>query len=112
MALNVGFGGDPESYMDPPRGSLEGLSGGPSFIAGLLDMLGVHKQVAAEPAKPESTTSPGKSGDAKASGPAPAPSSVSPELMKVLDDAESAFKPMFGAGGMQPLKGFDPSIGF
>ncbi len=102
MALNVGFGGDPESYMDPPRGSLEGLSGGPSFIAGLLDMLGVHKQVAAEPAKPESTTNPGKSGDAKASG--PAPSSVSPELMKVLDDAESAFKPMF--------KGIDPSIGF
>jgi hypothetical protein len=44
----VSFGGDPESYMDPPRltAGSDDEKGGGGFIASLLDALGIHRQVA------------------------------------------------------------------
>lgn len=40
--------GNAESYMDaPPLAGLKG--GGPSVIASILDLLGIHRQVAREP---------------------------------------------------------------
>lgn len=44
----VTVGGDPESYMEAPR-IQSGDGDGPSFIASILDMLGIHKQVAKGP---------------------------------------------------------------
>lgn len=44
------IGGDPERYMDPPiLSGGGGDSGAPSFIASLLDLLGIHRQVAKPP---------------------------------------------------------------
>lgn len=42
----VTVGGDAERYMDPPT-IQSGDGDGPSFIASVLDLLGIHKQVAA-----------------------------------------------------------------
>lgn len=44
--MQIRIGGDPESYMDPPQLGVGGGGGGGSFIAGILDALGIHKQVA------------------------------------------------------------------
>lgn len=55
----VTVGGDPESYMDAPRISADDKDkiGGGSIIASVLDLLGVHKQVAKNPADPATTQS-------------------------------------------------------
>lgn len=45
--VQVRIGGDPESYMGAPSlGGGGGSDSGGSFIAGLLDLLGIHRQVA------------------------------------------------------------------
>lgn len=52
MAIRIG--GDPESYMEAPTLSAGGGGGGgPSFIASILDLLGVHRQVAKGPKEPK-----------------------------------------------------------
>ena len=53
------IGGDPENYMDPPVlniGGGDSRGGAGSFIAGVLDLLGIHRQVAKGP-KPKDLAS-------------------------------------------------------
>lgn len=59
----IQIGGDPESYMDAPTLSVGG-GGGPSFIASILDALGIHRQVAKGPksAGKQPTTHGGRQG--------------------------------------------------
>lgn len=47
----ISFGGDPEEYMDPPRMSTGsgGSGNGVNFVNGLLDLLGIHRNVARGP---------------------------------------------------------------
>lgn len=57
MAGGHTIGGDPERYMDPPTqqlGSLSDVMGGASPIAMLLDLVGLHRQVAKGPKNPAS----------------------------------------------------------
>lgn len=47
---SVRIGGDPEQYMDPPSMVVsDGPGGGGSFIANLLDLLGLQRNVARGP---------------------------------------------------------------
>lgn len=62
----ISFGGDPTGYMDPPRMSAGGGdSGGPSFIASLLDLIGLNHQVAKAPKDAGGTAPDSSTGDAK-----------------------------------------------
>lgn len=95
----VTVGGDPESYMDAPRISADDkdkLGGGGSIIASVLDLLGVHKQVAKNPADPATTQT------------VPAANNI-----PTLDIAESVFSQgadygQSGDWGKQYLKGLSP----
>lgn len=53
--MAISYGGDPENYMDPPTQSHSGLSEltGVPFVAGLLDLLGIQRNVARGPKKPK-----------------------------------------------------------
>lgn len=111
---SIRVGGDPESYMDPPVLTADGKKGGAGLIASVLDLLGIHKQVAKEP-KP-----------AEGASPAPAPTQnphsvpVTPVQLPVLGAAESAFPPSQGLDGdwgkrylesLRPLQRIDPDQG-
>lgn len=109
MQIGGGLG---EEYMRAPALNVGGggQKGGGGFFANLLDLLGIHKQVAKEPnpkkdeAKaPESQANPvGKvtgTGGAPAFTPgmgAPASPQAAPPPpgLTVLDDAEAAFSPL------------------
>lgn len=113
---SIRIGGDPEQYMDAPTLSVGGEGkGGFSFIAGLLDVLGIHKQVA-KGAKESA------GGTAEESAPAQQPKSPhsSSVSLSVLDDANKAFQPMmplpsdFGSRWLEsinPLGKIDPNSG-
>lgn len=56
------IGGDPENYMDPPVLNIGGGGGGGgagSFIASVLDLLGIHRQVAKGPKNKDLATETG-----------------------------------------------------
>ena len=103
----VRVGGDPESYMEAPvLTSGGGGKGGGGIFAQILDALGIHKQVAKgpkdDPAAPATTQE------------VPPP----PAVMPVINEVESAFKPMTPMAsdwGQQyleaskPLKKVDPN---
>lgn len=107
MAAQFRVGGDPESYMEAPvltGGGGGGGKGGGGIIATILDALGIHKQVAKspDPAAPATTQE------------IPPP----PMMMPVINEVESAFKPMTPMAsdwGQQylesskPLKKTDPN---
>lgn len=66
------IGGSPESYMEAP--TLDGNSGGPSFIASILDLLGINKQVAnGGKSKAAKGKDSGGGGNAKTEAAAPPP---------------------------------------
>src|SRR3546814_9680108 len=48
--MSISFGGDPENYMDPPQMTHSQVGdGGPSFVALLFELLGIHRNVARGP---------------------------------------------------------------
>src|SRR3546814_18081587 len=48
--MAISFGGDPENYMDPPQMTHSQVGdGGPSFVASLFALLGIHRNVARGP---------------------------------------------------------------
>lgn len=123
MIIGGGLG---EEYMSAPRlnvGGEGGQKGKGGFIANLLDLLGIHHQVAKEPKGEKG----GKSGEANpagkitATGGAPGftpmmgaqtspAAQLPPPSLSVLDDAESAFQPLtpmasnFGKGMLSLIK--------
>ena len=118
------IGGDAEDYMDAPSlggGDDDSKGGGINIIAAVLDLLGVHQPVAKEPKKSAEGARPGPTGGkAQPSQAIQSPQSGLPPL-SVLDDAESAFKPMtplaqdWGRSyldSLKPLKAIDPDDGF
>lgn len=116
MAAQFRVGGDPESYMEAPvltGGGEKGKGGGGSFFAKILDALGIHKQVAKGPAE-GSANDVGGLPDTTQSIPPP------PELMPVINEVESAFKPMMPMASdwgqkylesSKPLRKVDPNQG-
>lgn len=119
---SIRIGGDPESYMEAPQMTVTDKPGGASLIASILDAIGVHKQVAKGP------DNPGTDSDKSATPAAPAAptgttQSVQPaeSQLPVLNEAESAFKPMtpmptdWGQrylDSLKPLKTIDPNTAF
>lgn len=108
----VSVGGDPEEYMQAPRLSAEDKEGGGSFIAGLLDMLGIHRQVAKPP-----------KGQAAKNGETASTTQSVPQTANVpsLDIAESVFQRPAEAGQaedwgaeylrkLNPIKTIDPNV--
>lgn len=105
MQIGGGLG---EEYMHAPALQVGGgKGGGGSFIASLLDLLGIHKQVAKEPKEGKDKEGQGASpaGKVSATGGAPAftptmgapssPAAAPPSpAISILDDAGSAFRPM------------------
>jgi hypothetical protein len=84
MAGSIRFGGDAESFMEAPEqshASLSDIMGGGSIIASLLDLVGIHRQVAKGPKDP--------AGPEAASATPPAPAQVP----QVLTDVASVFTP-------------------
>ena len=117
---SVSFGGDPESYMDPPRMTQTDKPGGASIIATVLDALGVGKQVAKDPGP--GAGAPKAEDAAPAATPATTQSvELAPAQLPVLNDAASAFQPMtpmptdWGQrylDSLKPLKTIDPNTAF
>ena len=116
---NITIGGDPSNYMDPPRLNVGGGGGGGAggFIASLLDLIGVHQQVAKgpkeapAPAQPESPTN----------TPPPVPAAGGNLSLSALNAAETAFPappatPMnWGEAFLRsarPLERIDPNSAF
>lgn len=80
--VKIRAGGDPESYMDAPEISVGSDGpGGPSIIASLLDLVGLHRQVAKGPKVSEV---------AQETNPLPRPQASVPQ---VVADVESALIP-------------------
>lgn len=119
MAVNVRFGGDPESYMDPPGGSLEGASGlfapGAGLIATVLDAIGVHRQVA-KPPKDGNKKGESKKGGEENSGGA---SNAAPMTIPVVEEVQSMLEPSMPMNdwgkrfvdSLGPLTTIDPNLG-
>ena len=86
---NVTVGGDPESYMDPPR--ISSGDGGPSIIASILGLLGVTGGATAAAGKIAggAQQDSGKQFTAEITPPAQQPVSQLP----ALNAAEMVFKP-------------------
>lgn len=119
---SIRIGGDPESYMEAPQITVGGGKKGGGLIASVLDALGIHKQVAKGP------DNPGTDSDKAATPAAPAaPTGTTqsvppaPANLPVLNDAESAFKPIeplpsdWGQrylDSLKPLKTIDPNAAF
>lgn len=110
---NIQFGGDPESYMEAPRLSASDGDGGGagSLIANILDLLGIHKQVAKGEKKPKQ----GKEESAPAQNKEPQGQAA---MIPVLDSLEQEFQPQtplptdFGRKYLQsirPLGMIDPN---
>lgn len=108
---SIRVGGDPESYMDPPVLTADGKKGGAGLIASVLDLLGIHKQVAKEP-KPAEGASPGPT-QTQPTQTTPA----APAQLPILGAAETAFPPSQGLDGnwgkrylesLRPLEKIDP----
>lgn len=88
--MPVTFGGDPESYMDPPTMQTKSLGDSLGFspIAAFLDLIGVHRQVAKGPKEaktPETTT-------------VEKPAAVAPQVLtdveKILAPADQTLTPV------------------
>lgn len=79
--VKMSIGGDPESYMDAPQIAVGGNGDSPSFIASLLDLVGLHRQVAKGPKVKEV---------AEETNPLPRPQASVPQ---VVADVESALLP-------------------
>jgi hypothetical protein len=86
---SVSFGGDPEGYMDPPRMTQTDKAGPLSFIASLLDLLGIGDPVARAPAD-EEVFEPEITPQAPVTTATPG-TPAAPSNLSVLQDAESAF---------------------
>lgn len=106
---SVRFGGDPESYMDPPQMTQTDKPGGVSPIAAFLDLIGIGKRVEKAPA--ETPDAPATTQEV------PTP----PSQMPILNEAESAFKPIqpmpsdWGKrylDSLKPIKTIDPNDAF
>lgn len=101
----ISIGGDPESYMDAPQisvGGGEGGGGGGGFIASLLDLLGIHREVAKGPKKSK------KNEETTATSNTTAPPSLyTPPVpvLPVLGEAEA----IFGIPGMPTTSAFRPT---
>ena len=122
---SVRIGGDPESYMDPPQMTVSDKPGAGGLIASILDAIGVHKQVAKGPDNP-GTDSKESSTPSAPAAPAATPATTqsvppAPANMPVLNEAESAFKPIeplpsdWGKrylDSLKPIKTIDPNTAF
>jgi hypothetical protein len=129
MQIGGGLG---EEYMHAPSlqvGGGGGGKGGGGFLANLLDLLGVHRQVAKGPkdekggvpneaASKDATHSGGKAIDPRGGAPeftpmmgasTTTPQAAPPPAMTILDDADAAFSVIrprvgkFGSGGFSFL---------
>jgi hypothetical protein len=127
---NIRIGGDPSSYMQAPTLSVGGDDSGGTggFIANLLDLLGVHRQVAKEP-KAEEAPAEGEVPAAESTPAKPArppidvgstPARPNLDGLPALAAATQAFTPIeplpqtFGQRWMdslQPLQSIDPNTG-
>lgn len=98
--MAISFGGDPENYMDPPQMSHSqiGDSAGGSFVAGLFELLGIHRNVARGP-KPDKT----KRLAAKSTGVTPVTSSI-PAAGEWLDVAGASLASQDLTQNSGPLK--------
>ena len=102
--------GNAESYMDaPPLAGLGGKNGegGPSIIASILDLLGIHRQVSREPKAEKTQGGGGKNGDAKPATPA-TPDKTPP----VVADVSNALgiPPRRSADSTIPMLSIDPDL--
>lgn len=111
---SVRIGGDPSQYMQAPSLTVGGDSGGPSFIASLLDLLGIHKQVANETGESTGGAAPEPTQNSQPQA-APTPA---PAISGILDAAESAFTPSLPMApdwgekwmeSLRPLQKIDPN---
>lgn len=101
---SVSFGGDPESYMDPPRMQTgNGGGGSGSFFAKVFDLLGINRQVAKGPkADSKKSKKLAEAGAKDAKIPVKIPSidsgpgvlDTAPAQFSILNEMESAFKPI------------------
>lgn len=92
----ISFGGDAESFMDAPQMQNKGLaetmaSGNGSFFAQLLDLIGVHRQVAKGP----------KESKEPVPGATPTPVAT-PSVPVVLDDIVSLTAPSDSGNAVYP----------
>jgi hypothetical protein len=116
MQIGGGLG---EEYMHAPSlnvGGGGGQKGGGGFIANLLDLLGIHKQVAKGPKDTKGGESASPAGHVTPTGGAPAftpgaPTATSsappPPVMHLLDSADEAFSAIRPRAGKMGL-GFLP----
>jgi hypothetical protein len=118
------IGGDPENYMDPPVLNVGGDGGGAgSFIASVLDLLGIHRQVAKGPKTKDLATETGpdfkkkepESNGKKKKNSAPAPkldvlSSVDSAVTRIPMAPSNNFAPfgMRSADMNRPMTMIDP----
>jgi len=112
----ITVGGDPESYMEAPTlkgGGGKDSKGNGSFIANLLDLLGVHKQVAKGAKKTGSPTQPQT--QAGQTDLTPVPLSLTSPTLPALQSASQAFQfttPHRGYVALvPPLTQIDPDQG-
>lgn len=100
----VRIGGDPEQYMDPPsitKSDSPGEGAG-SFIASILDAIGVHRQVAKGPKESEGGKGKKKAGQPQDQLVGLASDGPVQTALPVLDSATS----LFAAPNQQPLTAF------
>lgn len=112
----IQIGGDPESYMEAPQMSVGGDgAGGPSFIASLLDLIGIHRQVAKGP-------KPTREQEVQATQPQQVVPQVLTDVESVLSPQETPILPVtdnapmttWGQAWIQslrPLTTIDPNTG-
>jgi hypothetical protein len=105
MQIGGGLG---EEYMRAPTLNVGGGKGkgGGGFIAGILDLLGIHRQVDKEP---KEGTANAETSQVPADKPAPPQSAPPPPGLTILDDAEAAFKPLTPAASRMGSLGFLPN---
>ena len=104
--ISVG-GGLGEEYMRAPQISVGGgdSKGGGSFFANILDLLGIHKQVAKGPKEGKDASLE----SAPVDQPSPPTAAPPPPGLTVLDEAQAAFQPLtpqasqLGKGGFNFL---------
>lgn len=97
MTMQIGGGLGDEYMRAPPISVGGGEKGGGSFIAGLLDVLGIHRQVAKEPKEKKSDSVEGQS-TKKQMGNNASPTGMDASGTK----GAPAFTPMMGASTSLP----------